>query len=117
MSPIPLRPKETYVFGIHPHGIHSWPVPLFTFGGSPLHRRFPGLRRIAGIAATVIFYVPFARELLLTLGFRDARRSSAERILREGRSLMLIPGGSAEAVATRTGTEMVYLLGRMGFVR
>ena len=108
-----------YVFGVHPHGIHCWPLNAFALLGSPFDRRFPGLvgARLSGLAATVIFQIPVVRELFLSLGYLDAGRATADKALARGRSLYVCTGGEEESMRSARGVDVVVLARRKGFVR
>ena len=108
-----------YVFGVHPHGIHCWPLNAFALLGSPFDRRFPGLvgARLSGLAATVIFQIPVVRELFLSLGYLDAGRATADKALARGRSLYVCTGGEEESMRSARGVDVVVLAKRKGFVR
>ena len=76
----------------------------------------PG-RTILTLAASVLFYLPLARELSLWTRCIDASRTVATKALAAGHSLMVLVGGEAEQMRTRRGVEEVYLAKRFGFVR
>lgn len=46
--------------------------------------------------ATIMFYVPVMRDLILWAGGRDVSRQAIDRAFGEKRSIMLIPGGQRE---------------------
>lgn len=46
--------------------------------------------RCISAGASVVFYIPIARELLLLFGVRDATRSNVCRMLDSGRSVALV---------------------------
>ena len=72
---------------------------------------------MCSLLCSILFYIPFAREVLLGSGYRDASRTTCERILREGNSIYLVTGGSAESIETEKGKDKVYLKRRLGFIR
>jgi 1-acyl-sn-glycerol-3-phosphate acyltransferase len=59
--------------------------------------------------------VPLA-QFALAIGFVDASRASARRVLDAGLSLFLWPGGTAEANYQDTAVEVLDLTRRTGFV-
>lgn len=69
------------------------------------------------LVASVLFWIPLVRELSVWTRCIDASKPVAERALRNGSSLMVIPGGEAEQIATKCGQEEVKLLKRYGFVK
>lgn len=97
---VQLPPTKQYVFAVHPHGIHCWPLNLLTFIQSPFDVRFPGLvgDKLTGLAASVIFFIPVIRELFLNMGYVDAGRKVAQKVLDSGRSLYVCTGGEEESM-------------------
>jgi len=69
------------------------------------------------LAASVLFYIPLLRELLLLLGNVDASAKTAEYNLKKGRSLLIFVGGEREQLLTSPGVQQVYLNNRKGFVK
>lgn len=114
-----LPPSRQYIFAVHPHGIHCWPLNILTIPGGPFDQRFPGLcgQRLTGLAATILFHLPGIRELFLMMRYVDARRSIAHQVLMEGQSMYVCTGGEKESLLTKRGEDVVVLLHRKGFVR
>lgn len=106
-------PEMKAIFAIHPHGVASDYRILMD---GMLRCALPG-RTVLTLAASVLFYLPLVRELSLWTRCIDASRRVASRALASGHSLMVIPGGEAEQMATREGVEEVFLAKRKGFVR
>ena len=100
-----MDPTRRYLLGIHPHGIHCWPMIMWSCTKSAWYKMFPWFD-CGGLVASVLFYVPLVRELFLSLGYRDASYKSALKLLKS-RSLYLNPGGEAESLETEQGTEKV----------
>ena len=57
-----IDPNKNYVFAVHPHGIHCWPLNIFAFVTSTFYEAFPGMR-ICGAAASIMFRLPVIREM------------------------------------------------------
>eukprot|EP01138_Halocafeteria_seosinensis_P007347 gb/GECG01007511.1/.p1 GENE.gb/GECG01007511.1/~~gb/GECG01007511.1/.p1 ORF type:complete len:360 (+),score=37.50 gb/GECG01007511.1/:1-1080(+) len=111
-------PEETYIFGVHPHGIHATGGLIFRNPHSPFYRGFPQLRgKIVDVVASVMFLIPFVRELFLWMGYRDCSRHVCERILQEGYSLSIVIGGEEESLQSAPGTDRIVLRKRKGFVK
>lgn len=106
-----IDPNRNYVFAVHPHGIHCWPLNVFAFVTSTFYERFPSMR-VCGAAATIMFKLPVIREMFLTMQYRDAGRRTCEKVLQSKRSLFICTGGEAESLGTETGVDKVVLEGR-----
>eukprot|EP00123_Amoebidium_parasiticum_P011910 comp20984_c0_seq1/m.28110 comp20984_c0_seq1/g.28110 ORF comp20984_c0_seq1/g.28110 comp20984_c0_seq1/m.28110 type:complete len:354 (-) comp20984_c0_seq1:196-1257(-) len=117
LSSASLPPTKQYVFGFHPHGIHCLTMFELCYTKSQFHEKFPGLQRMVGFAATIIFRVPIVREFFLWGNFRDISREVVDRTLAEGNHIYLVVGGEAEALLTENGREQVVLSNRKGFIR
>jgi hypothetical protein len=118
-----IDPNQQYLFAVHPHGIHCWPLNVFAFVTSAFFDAFPGMP-IVGAAATIMFKLPVIRELFMTMHYRDAGRKTCDQVLgpckktgKPGSSLFICTGGEAESLQTKTGVDSVVLDGRTGFVR
>ena len=83
---------------------------------SAWYRRFPGIKFFC-TAATVVFYVPWVREIALLFGAVDCRRAVLAKLLESGYSLGVAVGGEAEVLETEPGRDCVVLADRKGFVR
>jgi len=108
--------SRRFCFALAPHGafVVSWLVFL-----APLIRtddRFVPLRVALG-GASVLFFLPIIRELLLLLNARDADYSNLDALARAGHSVALVPGGIHEQVRTREDQEVIYVQRRLGFIR
>jgi 2-acylglycerol O-acyltransferase 2 len=132
----PLPASATYVLGYHPHGIIS--VGAFgcfaTHGAQTLDltageteprtdRRgfialFPAIR-LRLLTLSMNFWIPFAREYLLSLGVCDASRKSFRNILASGpgSGVLIVPGGAEESLVAKPGAISLVLAKRKGFVR
>mmetsp|Transcript_27180 Transcript_27180/g.59828 ORF Transcript_27180/g.59828 Transcript_27180/m.59828 type:complete len:428 (+) Transcript_27180:186-1469(+) len=109
--------KARFILAAFPHGCNS-DFRLLMDG--ILEEAFPNLvenDKIRSLAASVLFWIPVVREISLWTGCIDASRPVAEAALREGKSLVILPGGEAEQIRTRHGREIVYLKNRKGFVK
>ncbi|KAI9360852.1 diacylglycerol acyltransferase-domain-containing protein [Zopfochytrium polystomum] len=114
-----LDPSANYIFLYHPHGIIS--LGAFTnFGTEASHfsRLFPGID-LRLLTLDTNFRLPFFRELLLSLGICSVSRQSCQNVLTKGpgNSIMIVPGGAAEALYAFPGTLDLVLKRRLGFVK
>lgn len=108
--------SHQYIFALHPHGCMSEFRMLLD---GQLLDLLPGLcgKQICWLAASILFRLPFAREFVIWSGCVDAGRATAERMLKAGHSVGVIPGGEHEQLLTTYGKEIVYLKKRFGFVK
>jgi hypothetical protein len=113
VSPKLTAETRPIILAIHPHGIANDYRILMD---GMLYEALPN-RNILTLAATVVFAIPLVRELALWTRCIDARKSVAVQALAAGHSLLVLPGGEAEQIATEHGVEEVYLATRMGFVK
>ncbi|KAL4543789.1 hypothetical protein Ndes2437B_g01601 [Nannochloris sp. 'desiccata'] len=113
--------KKRYVFGYAPHG-------LFPIGAAYLPCT-PAFKKIVNnavdpctLTASVVFQLPFLRDLLLWVGARVVNKSTFVKSLRERGSVMLVPGGQAELVeaykaAKKKNPALVVCSRHKGFIR
>lgn len=108
-----VDPDAQYVVASHPHG-----TVIFqrTYWRTP---RFEALfrRDWRFLAASVLFKIPVVRELSLFFGALAADKATAERVLEEGKTLIVYPGGLDEANSLGVGSGDVRIKPRTGFVR
>jgi len=112
-----LDPNQTYLFGIHPHGIIGMSVwANFVNDRSDFGSLFPGIKlRVATLASN--FRVPLFREFLMSLGFCPASKECLSSLLNRKISVMIVIGGAAEALHARPGSTDLVLKNRQGFVK
>eukprot|EP00899_Mesostigma_viride_P018544 jgi/Mesvir1/26691/Mv20470-RA.2 len=102
-----------------PHGLY--PVTLGWFHMTTAwRRRLPGISPVA-LAASVIFYVPFLRDLFMWSGARDVSRHAFRAALKERNAVVLCPGGQKELIEfSRNGPNAAKIsvyARHTGFVR
>lgn len=100
----------------NPHGAFATGGICFAMGKWRLH---PGLRRVNGtlVGASVLFYVPLLRELLMVLGVREANRETMHRLLSASKSIGMQPGGVWEQLHTDHRQERSFCMRNLGFIR
>ncbi|RMX68612.1 hypothetical protein KXD40_003464 [Peronospora effusa] len=111
-----LDSNKKYIFGYYPHGIMVL-SRVSTYGGN-WEKIFPGISTRA-LGASTMFYVPLGRELCLWLGGVDASRSTADKVLNDGTSIVVYPGGVPEIFKTDPNSKVneLVLKNRLGFVK
>lgn len=111
-----LDPTKRYIFGCHPHGIVVL-SRVSAYGGS-WEKVFPGIHTRA-LGASTMFYIPLGREFCLWLGGVDASRSTAYKVLNDGTSVVVYPGGVPEIFKTDPNSKVneLVLRKRLGFVK
>lgn len=112
----PLDSAKKYIFGFHPHGIIVL-SRISTYGGV-WEQLFPKINYRA-LGASTMFYVPLGRELCLWLGGVDASRSTAEKVLKSGKSIVVYPGGVPEIflVDPKSKENVLVIKKRLGFIK
>jgi 2-acylglycerol O-acyltransferase 2 len=104
-----------FVIAVFPHGTASDHRVLMD---GMLYNVLPNINeKIKVLAASVLFMIPLVREMAMWTGCVDARRSVAERALKKGNSILVLPGGEAEQIRTVYGKDKIYLKDRKGFVK
>jgi hypothetical protein len=114
-----LPSNRQYIFACHPHGIHCTPLALFHCKGTPFDQLFPGIceNNLSGLAASVVFRLPGAREFFLSLPYIDASRHVVEKALEADRSIFVCTGSGEESLLTKQGEDTLVLCKRKGFIR
>jgi len=107
-----LDPDQQYFVACHPHGTLIFQRMFWR--GDRIKNFFRHDWRM--LAASVLFRIPIVREMSLLFGAMDASRPACHTILKQGKSLVLWPGGLDEA-NTLTDDDSVRLRTRSGFVR
>lgn len=109
------KPDAKFIIGMFPHGVAS--DHRVAMDGM-LHTILPTIsEKIKVLVASSLFVIPFVREVSLWTGCVDARRFVAERVLDNGDSILVFPGGISEQIATSYQQEKVYLKSRKGFIK
>ena len=91
--------------------------------GCDFDKQFPGLSNRWGVTLNIAFYVPLYREWMLAMGFVSANKTTLKNKLLEGDSIVLVPGGAAEALNAHTESDQsnptvtLSLARRRGFIR
>lgn len=108
-------PKQ-YILAVHPHGVWSIGHLIVSTGCLGSDKIYPPWDR-RGLTAKIMFKIPILRELCLHTNLVNASRESAERCLKAGLSLSVVPGGEREQLLSEPGKEVLILKKRKGFIR
>ena len=109
------QPHAQFLIATFPHGVASdYRIAM----DGILHTVLPNISdKISVLGASVLFLIPLVREMALWTGCIDARRSVAEKAIKKGCSILVLPGGEAEQIRTFYGRERVFLKNRKGFIK
>lgn len=106
---------QQYIFGFSPHGIYPMSAVWCTLF-SDWFKHYDIDVNVAG--ASVMFYVPIIRELVMWAGGIEVSRSSVKTSLQQGKNILLIPGGQREMRYSRSSNKHVVCVNRhTGFIR
>lgn len=113
---VDLDPTKSYIFLYHPHGVIGMGAnTALSTNGCHFQTVFPGIRRY-GVTLNVSFWAPIFREWMLALGYISANKETLVHTLRDS-SVVLVPGGAAEALHAHRSNFRLHILHRRGFVR
>ncbi|XP_078437724.1 diacylglycerol O-acyltransferase 2D-like [Wolffia australiana] len=104
--------SRSYVIAAEPHSI--FPV------GAVCLQNICGLMPLTKtkvLASTAMFCAPILRQVMTWMGVVPASRKNFVNYLKEGYSIIVIPGGVQEIIYMKKGYEVAYLKKRQGFVR
>jgi len=106
-----------WVIAYEPHGVLPQGMCIFNHVDKPACLGFhPTLNGTAIMVSNSIFRVPIMRHLWWWLGCRPVSRPSIERLLAQGTSIALCPGGVHECLLMNHENESLYLKNRRGFI-
>jgi len=109
--------KGPYIIGCFPHGILPFSV-IFNWltNGSNMEETFPDLTyRIALL--NILTKVPFLSQWLQIGGAVRADRSTLEKVLKSGQSIVIVPGGAEESLLARPDGLAIIAEDRKGFIK
>lgn len=108
---------SSYIFLYHPHGVISMGMnTALALNGCQFDELFPGIRRF-GVTLNVSFWTPLLREWMLMLGYISANKRTLMQTLKGGNSIVLVPGGAAEALHAHKHNFRLHINGRRGFIK
>ena len=104
------------IYAMEPHDV----LPFFAFGFSPIINRIPGSRNICLMVSSVIFQLPFLRQIYSWAGSLPVDKRTFLSRLQAGKALAFCPGGVQEAFMldpNKPRDLVVYLRNRKGFIK
>ena len=109
--------RRQYIMGFHPHGVSA--VNRVWDQLSPQWKNAVGCaHRYTMHSANAVFRTPFMRDILLGVGCRSVTRTGILQSIRQGNSVMIVPGGQAELVMSYQGSMKQRLVTyHKGFIR
>merc|ERR1711871_400280 len=108
-----LEDRRPKLFAFMPHGLYPMGAAIALVGD--LSRQVFGSLRVA--VADAARRVPIYRHLLGWIGDLGASSNAIVSTLKSGKSVQLLPGGTAEMYHTSPSTESLVLSQRKGFIR
>ncbi|KAJ7529282.1 hypothetical protein O6H91_15G042200 [Diphasiastrum complanatum] len=105
-------PNRAYVFAAEPHSV--LPLGIMSMCN---HAGCLPLTKIKALASSVVFYTPIIRHIWTWFGIVPASRKGFAKLLEQGYSCVVVPGGVQECLYMQQGHEVVFLKQRFGFVR
>ncbi|CAK9200099.1 unnamed protein product [Sphagnum troendelagicum] len=107
-----LNSDGCYVIAAEPHSV----LPVGIIVLTPQSGFLP-LTKIRALASTAVFWTPIIRHIWTWLGLVPVSRRHFSKLLEEGYSCILVPGGVQECLYMEPDREVVYLKNRFGFVK
>lgn len=106
-----------WMIAYEPHSVLPQGMCVFSHIKKPASLSFPhSLDGAAILVSNAIFWVPIVRHMWWWLGCRPVSRHSIGKLLDEGTSVALCPGGVQECLVMQPYNEALYLRTRKGFV-
>ncbi|OQS07574.1 diacylglycerol O-acyltransferase [Thraustotheca clavata] len=116
LSTASLDPKDTYIMGFHPHGIYPLTVMWLQLT-EEWRNLFPGVFAHP-LSASVVHYIPLLRDAIQLFGAREVARSTFKASLDANQSVMLVPGGQAEMLHSKSNVKQIRVYTKhKGFLR
>lgn len=107
-----VDPRRAYVVALEPHSV----LPIASIAFSAPSGLTP-LKRIRTLGSSALQRVPLARHLWTWMGMAAVSRASFARLLAEGTSCVVIPGGVQEILYMNVKQEVLFLRKRRGFIK
>lgn len=108
-----LDKDKQYMFSFHPHGYLSFGFQRMVLL-EQLNKELGLTKKTIPLIHKMLFYVPFARELLQYFGSMECSLKNIEHVLLRGHNLGIVLGGVSEMRYIEENTETFYVKPRNG---
>jgi hypothetical protein len=109
------KERPPLLFNFAPHGVCSVHVNfVINISGLWLKEKLPEICTLVG---TGFFFLPIAREYQSWMGTAAVSSNEVRKAFSDRRDLGLVPGGFEEAVLAHPGTNELYLMRNLGWVK
>jgi 2-acylglycerol O-acyltransferase 2 len=110
-------PSRQYLVIWHPHGTFTVAAMYFFSYYAASSAIFSSRGKFFCAVADLLLNIPGLAEFLLLCNARSIGKSTVNRVLKEGCTLAMQPGGIHEQVHTDHRKEVVYFPAKLGFIR
>ncbi|CAM6096332.1 unnamed protein product [Calypogeia fissa] len=107
-----LDPERPYLVAVEPHSV--LPIGLVSL---TKHSGFLPWKKIKFAGSTILLWTPIVRHLWSWMGLIPASRKLFSKLLEDGTTVVVVPGGVQECLHLRPGQETIFLRNRFGFIR
>lgn len=112
----PLDQSKQYIFAFAPHGVMPL-TALWMFQHETWKNMFQGID-VVPLGSSVFHYAPLIRDIAMWVGTRQASKKAFVKTIREGKSVMIIPGGISEMKHTKSHSKTIVLDAKhKGFIK
>lgn len=112
-----MEKDKQYIYCSHPHGLMS-----MHHGACLLGTLEPTLESVIQgkyrrhLGASVVFWIPIYRDILLWTGVVSANKVVAKKMLEEEKALFILVGGIAEQMLCAKQEQKIYIRHRKGII-
>ena len=100
------------LFGVHPHSVFGLGL-LASMNSS----KTGNLSNMVGLSSRFILYFPIIGLILKMWGVKAVNPTNVKKLMKEGKSIGLLPGGFEEATITSKHEMRCYINNRKGFIK
>jgi len=111
-----LDETQQYIFGFHPHGTLT--ATALWCHNTTEWREKVSKKHLVTLAGSQVFYVPGLREFVMAAGGGMITRQMFSKVLEQGKSVLLVPGGVAEMKFSNSiNKDITIVTTHKGFIR